>query len=66
MGKKIFLNVLYNLALIILVLCIFWSAKDGQYAITLGSVFISAFIIFLKIKLKKEVNELIKKRNNKI
>ncbi|WP_069660815.1 DUF6358 family protein [Arcticibacter eurypsychrophilus] len=66
MGKKIFLNVLYNLALIILVLCVFWSAKDGQYAITLGSVFISAFIIFLKIKLKKEVTELIKKRNNKI
>ncbi|WP_040300777.1 DUF6358 family protein [Arcticibacter svalbardensis] len=66
MGKKIFLNVLYNLALIILVLCVFWSAKDGQYAITLGSVVLSAFIIFLKIKLKKEVNELIKKRNNKI
>ncbi|EOR92559.1 hypothetical protein ADIARSV_4283 [Arcticibacter svalbardensis MN12-7] len=47
-------------------LCVFWSAKDGQYAITLGSVVLSAFIIFLKIKLKKEVNELIKKRNNKI
>jgi len=62
----IFLNVVYNLALIILVLCVFWSAKDGQYAITLGSVFISAFVIYMKIRLKKEVSELLKKRNEKV
>lgn len=63
MGKKIILNVLYNLALIILVLCVFWSIKNSQYAITFGAVIIAAFVIFLKIRLIKEVKEFVK--NNK-
>jgi len=62
MGKKILLNILYNIALMVMVLCLFWSIKHEQYAITLGSTVIVAFIIFLKIQLRKEVKAMFKEK----
>jgi len=62
MGKKIFLNILYNIAMMVMILCFFWSIKHEQYAVTLGSGVILAFIIFLKIQLRKEVKAMFKEK----
>lgn len=62
MGKKILLNILYNIGLMVMVLCLFWSIKHEQYSITLGSAVILAFIIFLKIQLRKEVKAMFKQK----
>ncbi len=62
MAGKILLNVLYNIALITLIICLLWSVKHGQYIMTAAALFAAALITFLKLRLIKEVKEIAKKR----
>ncbi|OOQ57623.1 DUF6358 family protein [Mucilaginibacter pedocola] len=62
MGKKLALNVVYNLGIIIAVAIGWWGIQHTQYAYVLGAVFIIAIFISLKIKLMKEVKELTRKK----
>jgi len=62
MGAKLFLNILYNLGIILCVVLIYWSLEHKRYDWIVAGAFIIIIIIFLKIKLAKEVRELQKKR----
>lgn len=55
MVKKVLLNVIYNLAIIILIFCLFWSINRSFYMLSAAVVFLIALIAFLKIRLIKEV-----------
>ncbi|RCH55013.1 hypothetical protein DJ568_11115 [Mucilaginibacter hurinus] len=62
MGKKIALNVLYNVGIIISLFVGYEGIATKNYSWTLGAVFIGAILVVLKIKLVKEVRELNKRR----
>lgn len=57
MGKKIALNVLYNVCIFVALVIGYEGVTRGQYAYLLAAVFIAAVIIALKMKLIKEVKE---------
>lgn len=57
MVKKVLLNVIYNLAIIILIFCLFWSINHSFYMLSAAVVFLIALITFLKIRLIKEVKK---------
>lgn len=61
MGAKLFLNILYNVAIILCVMLIYWSVKHVRYDWTAAGVFIIIITIILKIRLAKEVRALQKK-----
>jgi len=61
MGAKLFLNILYNVAIILCVMLIYWSIKHVRYDWTAAGVFIIVITIILKIRLAKEVRALQKK-----
>lgn len=57
MVKKVLLNVIYNLAIIILIFCLFWSINRSFYMLSAAVVFLIVLIAFLKIRLIKEVKK---------
>ncbi|MGX5688554.1 DUF6358 family protein [Arcticibacter tournemirensis] len=57
MVKKVLLNVIYNLAIVILIFCLFWSINRSFYMLSAAVVFLIALIAFLKIRLIKEVKK---------
>ncbi len=57
MVKKVLLNVIYNLAIIILIFCLFWSINRSFYMLSAAVVFLIALIAYLKIRLIKEVKK---------
>ncbi|WP_299290014.1 DUF6358 family protein [uncultured Mucilaginibacter sp.] len=61
MGAKLFLNILYNISIILCVILIYWSINHQRYDWTAAGVFIIVITIFLKIRLAKEVRALQKK-----
>ena len=61
MGKKIIFNVLYNLGIFLCLLVGYSGFEHARYEYVLGSVFIAAILIILKIKLIKEVRSTEKK-----
>jgi hypothetical protein len=58
MGKKMALNVLYNIGIFICLITIFWGYKHNRYDFITGAVIITALFIMLKIKLIKEIRGL--------
>ncbi len=62
MGAKLFLNILYNLGIILCVMLIYWSVKHVRYDWTAAGIFILIVTVILKIRLAKEVRELQKKQ----
>ena len=62
MGFKLFLNILYNLGIILCVMLIYWSVNHHRYDWTAAGVFIIIITIILKIRLAKEVRALQKKQ----
>ncbi|MEO6150973.1 MAG: DUF6358 family protein [Mucilaginibacter sp.] len=62
MGKKIALNVLYNVGIVISLFVGYEGFMAGNYAYVLAAAFIATILIVLKIKLVKEVKEMNKKR----
>lgn len=61
MGKKIALNVLYNLGIFVALMAGYWGFEHTRYEFLLGAIFIAGVFISLKIKLIKEVKETTKK-----
>lgn len=57
MRKKIFVNVLYNIGIFLCVVTIYWAVPLKRYEFVLGAAAIAGMIIFLKIKLIKEVRD---------
>jgi hypothetical protein len=58
MGLKLLLNVLYTVGIMVCLFILYWGFTNKQYAIVLGSAFIAAMLIFLKLRLLKEVKEI--------
>ena len=63
MGAKLFLNILYNLGIILCVILCYWSVNHKRYDWLVAGVFIIIITIVLKIRLSKEVRAMQKKQN---
>ncbi len=61
MIKKILLNVTYNLAILLFIFFLIWSIRHERYLFSAASVFMIVVVVFLKIRLVKEVKTLAKK-----
>jgi hypothetical protein len=55
MGKKVALNVFYNLVIFLCILVIYSAFEHSRYEYVLGCAFIAGIIITLKIRLIKEI-----------
>ena len=55
MGKKVALNVFYNIAIFLCLISIYTGFEHARYEYVLGGAFIAGVFITLKIKLIKEV-----------
>jgi hypothetical protein len=62
MLKKILLNIFLNVALIVLILCIVWSVKNGFYLYAIAATPPFAMLIFLKVRLAKSVRDMTRKK----
>jgi hypothetical protein len=61
MGLKILTNVLLNLGIFTLGLCVYWGFNHQHWGIVAGAAFALGLLIFFKIRLIKSVRELQKK-----
>ena len=61
MGKKLALNVLYNIGIFICLIMIYEGALNKHYEYIAGALFIGAVLVILKIRLLKEVRNMQKK-----
>ena len=61
MGKKLALNVLYNICIFICLALIYYGFNNHRYEFIAGAVFIGAVFVILKIRLLKEVRNMQKK-----
>ena len=61
MGKKLALNVFYNVCIFICLVLIFNGFKGKHYEYIVGAVCIGAALVVLKIRLLKEVRNMQKK-----
>ncbi|GGH11166.1 DUF6358 family protein [Mucilaginibacter phyllosphaerae] len=55
MGKKVALNVFYNIVIFLCVIIIWSAVEHGRWEYVLGCAFIAGIIITLKIRLIKEI-----------
>ena len=55
MGKKVALNVFYNIAIFLCLISVYTGFEHARYEYVLGGAFIAGVFITLKIKLIKEV-----------
>ena len=60
MVGKILLNIFYNIAIFVLVLSLIWSFNHSRYDLLLGAVFCLSVIVYLKIRLVKQVKQITK------
>jgi uncharacterized protein DUF6358 len=58
MGKKLALNVVYNVAIFICLLLAWTGFQNKHYEYIAGAVFIGAVLVILKIRLLKEVRNM--------
>jgi len=61
MAFKFFLNILYNLGIMICLVAIYYSYKHSNWPYLLGLVFIAAMIFIFKLRLIKDVKNMTKK-----
>jgi hypothetical protein len=61
MGKKLALNVLYNICIFICLALIYYGFENARYEFIAGAIFIGAIFVILKIRLLKEVRNMQKK-----
>ena len=55
MGKKLALNVFYNIAIFVCLIIGYSGIEHKRYEYVLGTVFLAALLIVFKIKLIKEI-----------
>jgi len=61
MAKKILLNIILNIAIIVVVLSLIWAIKNAYYLYAIAGAPPFAMLIFLKVRLVKSVRNLTKK-----
>ncbi|WP_374166185.1 DUF6358 family protein [Arcticibacter sp. MXS-1] len=61
MFKRIVLNIIYNLSLIFLVFSLVWSFNNRHYGLIVACLFLLGLILYLKMRLVKEVKEFARK-----
>ena len=61
MGKRIALNVLYNVGIMLCLFTGYWGIENKQYAYVLGAAFIAAICIVFKVRLLREIKAMNKK-----
>ena len=61
MAKKILLNIILNIAIIVVVLSLIWAIKNAYYLYAIAGAPPLAMLIFLKVRLVKSVRNLSKK-----
>ncbi|MDR6786036.1 hypothetical protein ABIE26_004494 [Pedobacter africanus] len=62
MGKKIALNVFYNLGIIISVFGMVWGYNNAKYLVIALFVVTAAFFVYLKVQLVKEMRNTLKRK----
>ncbi|NQX42026.1 hypothetical protein SAMN05421820_109298 [Pedobacter steynii] len=62
MGKKIALNVFYNLGLIVSIFGAVWAFNNTKYLVIVLFVATAAFFLYLKLQLIKEMRSALKKK----
>lgn len=62
MGKKIALNVFYNLGLIVSIFGVVWGYNNTKYLAIGLFVLTGAFFLYLKLQLVKEMRNTLKKK----
>jgi uncharacterized membrane protein len=62
MGKKIALNVFYNLGIILSIFGIAWGYNNAKYLVIVLFVVTGAFFLYLKLQLIKEMRNNLKNR----
>ncbi|RYU89462.1 hypothetical protein EWM62_14165 [Mucilaginibacter terrigena] len=58
MGKKVALNVFYNIGIFLCAIIIYSAIEHARYEYVLACAFIAGILITLKIKLIKEIKRL--------
>jgi len=58
MGKKLALNVLYNIGIFACLVLIYTGFEKKHYEYAAGALFIGAVLVMLKIRLLKEVRNM--------
>ena len=61
MGKKIALNVFYNLGIILAIFGAVWGYNNKNYVVILAFVALAGLFLYLKIKLIKGLKDTLKK-----
>jgi len=61
MGLKFFLNVLYNLGIILALFTLYWAFQHRQYGYIVLAIIVLVLFIILKLRLIKEVKNTLKK-----
>ncbi|MEJ2883813.1 DUF6358 family protein [Pedobacter sp. GR22-6] len=62
MGKKIALNVFYNLGIIISIFGMVWAYNNAKYPVIAFFLATAGFFVYLKIQLVKEMRSSLKKK----
>nr|WP_068886901.1 DUF6358 family protein [Pedobacter panaciterrae] len=62
MGKKIALNVFYNLGVIVSGYGVFWAFKNEKYLLVALFVATAGFFLYQKLQLIKEMRSTLKKK----
>ncbi len=61
MAKKFLLNILINIAIIMLLWSLYWTFNHGYYLYAIVEILALAMFIYLKIKLVKSIRKITKK-----
>jgi hypothetical protein len=62
MGKKMLLNTVYTVGIVVCLAILIWGVQNKRYEFVMAAVLVAAIFVVLKIKLLKEVRGII---NNK-
>jgi hypothetical protein len=62
MGKKLALNVVYNVAIFVCLILMYTGFQNKHYEYIAGGLFIGAVFVILKIRLLKDVRNMQNKR----
>lgn len=66
MGKKIALNVFYNLGLIVSIFGAVWAFNNTRYLVIVLFVATAAFFLYLKLQLIKDMRAALKKKEKEL
>lgn len=66
MGKKIALNVFYNLGLILSIFGAVWGFNNAKYLVLVLFVATGAFFLYVKLQLMKDMRENLRKRREEV